>query len=301
MKTILIAPLYTLVAIFGLNTINAYADSHGVIYGQDNRKDLFEVTNPLQLKLAQSTVVLIRSSDITQNSSGVMKISAQSFEATMGVCKKEKYSDQPSGGFCSGSLIAKNIMLTAGHCIKDMSDCQSTKFVFGYGVAKKGIYPSEVPTNDVVGCKNIIYRTQEDKGADFGLIELDRDVTNHEPLKLAKRTTSNELKKGDSLLMIGHPSGLPTKIDDGAKVRDPSNNGFLVANTDSYGGNSGSAVFNLTTGEVEGVLVRGEQDFDYKNGCYVSKVCSDSGCRGEDITKISSVIPHTPHTPSATY
>jgi V8-like Glu-specific endopeptidase len=289
MKSAIIAVL----AICSLTNTSAFA-SEKVIYGIDNRKDLFEVTNPMHLKLADSTVALVRRNDMTQNSSGMIRIFAGTLEQAMGVCKKERFSDQPSGGFCSGSLIGKGLILTAGHCITSMSDCQSTSFVFGYAVNKKGAYPSEVPSQDVVGCKNIVYRVQEGKGADFAIIELDREITQHEPLKLANRTTKNELKRGDKLLMIGHPSGIPTKIDDGASVRDPSPKGYLVANTDSYGGNSGSAVFNLATGEIEGVLVRGETDFVYQNGCYVSNVCDENGCRGEDITKISSVLPKMP-------
>jgi V8-like Glu-specific endopeptidase len=85
---------------------------------------------------------------------------------------------------------------------------------------------------------------------------------------------------------------LPTKIDDGAQVRSNAPSGYFVATTDSYGGNSGSSVFNYDTGEVEGVLVRGEDDYVYRNGCMVSNVCEESGCRGEDVTKISSVLPY---------
>lgn len=289
MKSTAIAVL----AILSITTTSAFADFN-VIYGKDNRKDIFEVTNPMHLKLADSTVALIRSSDITQSSSGLIKINAQSFQDTMGVCRKERFSEQPSGGFCSGSLIGPNLILTAGHCITAMRDCQSTRFVFGYHVSQKGRYPSEVSSEDVVGCKNIIYRIQESTGADFAIIETDRTITKHEPLKLANRSRNNEMNEGDRLLMIGHPAGLPTKVEDGAKVRDASPNGFLVANTDSYGGNSGSAVFNLTTGEIEGVLVRGEDDYVYQNGCYVSNVCAEDDCRGEDITKISAVLEKLP-------
>jgi V8-like Glu-specific endopeptidase len=268
--------------------------SEKVIYGKDNRKDLFEVLNPMHLKLANSTVALVKRSSTTQTSSGLIHIEAETFEQSMGVCKKERFSDQPSGGFCSGSLIGKNLILTAGHCITSMSDCQSTSFVFGYSVNSRGVYPSDIPELDVVSCKNIIYRTQQSQGADFAIVEIDREINHREPLKLANRTEDNELQRGDKLLMIGHPAGLPTKVEDGATVRDPSPSGFFVANTDSYGGNSGSAVFNLQTGEIEGVLVRGEQDYVYTNGCYVSKICSENGCRGEDITKISAVIPNMP-------
>jgi hypothetical protein len=75
----------------------------------------------------------------------------------------------------------------------------------------------------------------------------------------------------------------------GASVRR-HDNGFFIANLDTYGGNSGSAVFNEKTGEVEGILVRGETDFIYKGSCRVSNVCTDTGCRGEDVTRMSELL-----------
>jgi hypothetical protein len=58
-----------------------------------------------------------------------------------------------------------------------------------------------------------------------------------------------------------------------------------VANTDTYGGNSGSPIFNSTTHVVEGILVRGETDFVWNGNCRVSNVCTANGCRGEDCTR----------------
>ncbi len=72
-------------------------------------------------------------------------------------------------------------------------------------------------------------------------------------------------------------------------ARDASPNGYYVANLDTYGGNSGSAVFNAKTGVIEGILMRGENDYVYKNGCRVSNVCASDACRGEDVTKLSSI------------
>ena len=284
-------------AIVSLNGIHALASDKNqtVIYGKDDRKDLYEVTNPLYTQLAASTVALVKTEDVSQSSSGVVKIHASTFQVLMGVCKSERFSDQPSGAFCSGTLIGKNLILTAGHCITSAEECAGVKFVFGYDVNKKGKYPTEVAEQEVVGCKSIVYRQQVNDGADFGIIETDRAITNHEPAKLAMGRTSSTIANGTPLVMIGHPAGLPTKVEDGGKVRDNSKNGFFTANTDSYGGNSGSGIFNQQTGEVEGVLVRGESDYVYKGGCYVSNVCSDTGCRGEDVTKIASVIPELPH------
>ncbi len=269
-----------------------------VIYGTDNRHDLFEVTNPLYLKLADSTVALMKSDTFQQNSSGLLSIKSDTFKNSMGVCSTERFADQYNAAFCSGSLIGKNVILTAGHCITDSSECATTKFVFGYNVKAEGQYPTTTPESEVYTCKKIIHREQNGDGADFGVILLDRNVTGHEPLKLAQVRMNSTIENGTKLVMIGHPSGLPTKIDDEKSVRDGNQSGFFVANTDSYGGNSGSAVFNELTGEIEGVLVRGENDFvqDPSGSCNISNVCPADGCRGEDVTKISSVIPYLPHT-----
>jgi hypothetical protein len=90
--------------------------------------------------------------------------------------------------------------------------------------------------------------------------------------------------------VIGHPVGLPTKFADGANVRNNNNESFFVCNLDTYGGNSGSPVFNSSTHELEGILVRGETDFIVtENGCRKSNVCPQNDpnfvCRGEDCTR----------------
>ena len=73
----------------------------------------------------------------------------------------------------------------------------------------------------------------------------------------------------------------------GANVRDNSPDSFFVANLDTYGGNSGSPVFNQDDDVVEGILVRGETDFVFNGTCVVSNVCPTTGCRGEDVTRTS--------------
>ena len=101
---------------------------------------------------------------------------------------------------------------------------------------------------------------------------------------------------GEALTVIGYPSGLPLKVASGGRVRTVKSE-YYVTNLDTYGGNSGSAVFNSTSGEVEGILVRGENDFVSQNGCVVSNRCTFEGCRGEDVTKISEVLSFVPNLP----
>jgi len=288
MKKMTIASALLAVLAPGIFTSFLAAEPTGstVIYGTDDRLDLYQVKSPELQKLADSTVGLFRAGDVAI-AAGVAALKTDSYSESYKLCPEEPFSNQVTGAFCSGSLVAPDVIMTAGHCVKDASGCQNTRFVFGFGVKSEGIMPASVPEAEVYSCASLIGREQENAGADWALIKLDRPVLNHAPLKY---NTANTLKNGDALLVIGHPAGLPTKVAGGAAVRDASPNGYFVANLDTYGGNSGSAVFNARTGLIEGILVRGENDYVWKGSCRVSNVCPDTGCRGEDITKLSSVM-----------
>jgi hypothetical protein len=258
-----------------------------VIYGDDDRLDIYQVTNSRDVELADSTVALMEAGKLTR-SGDKFEIAAEQFGVEFGLCDKEPFREQPSGAFCSGSLVAPDLLITAGHCIENATECSNTKFVFNYAVTKEGAYPKSASADNVVGCKEIVARKKEGAGADFALIRLDRRITNHKPLAINR---DGDLKAGDNVGVIGHPSGLPVKVAFGKSVvRDVSPTGYFVASLDTYGGNSGSAVFNTKTGLIEGILVRGEQDFVYTSeGCRVSNVCTQDDCRGEDVTKIAEV------------
>ncbi len=259
--------------------------SDKVIYGDDDRLDIYQVSNDRLLKLADSTVGLFQGYNVVITGDKA-KLTTKSYAQGYNLCKEEPFYEQVTGAFCSGSLVAPDIIMTAGHCVESMDACRTIKFVFGFAVKTAGVMPDTVPAGEVYGCSELIGREEAGSGADWALIRLDRNVADHAALQY---NTQDTLKNGDELFVIGHPAGLPTKIAGGSTVRDASPEGYYVANLDTYGGNSGSAVFNAKTGVVEGILVRGETDYVYKDGCRVSNVCSSTGCRGEDVTKLSSI------------
>jgi hypothetical protein len=263
-----------------------------VIYGTDDRLDYFQAA-PDMRKLADSVVSLWKVSDVTQAEDGKsFNLATANYGSTMNLCPEEPFREQPLGAFCSGTLVDKYLVITAGHCIKNADDCANTRFVFGFALKTPGEQPSSAQAADVYSCKRIIKQNlPPGLGADYALVELDRPAEGRTPLALSR---SAALKKGDGVFVIGHPSGLPVKVAGGATVRDPSPAGYFVANLDTYGGNSGSAVFNARTRLIEGILVRGDNDFVYKDSCRVSNVVPADGGRGEDVTKISelaSLIP----------
>ena len=265
-----------------------------VIYGQDNRKDLYEVKNPTYLEYARATAAQMPASSLSSTLGPEIQILGRTLQSR-NVCAKERFSNQITAARCSGFLVAPDLIMTAGHCVKDQNDCNGYSWVFDYKMAAANQMMIKITRNEVYRCSRIIARAMDNATMnDFALIKLDRSVVGRKPLVMRQ---DGEVKAGEPLMVIGYPSNLPAKLADGAKVRDSSNPFYFVADLDSYGGNSGSPVINEATGMVEGILVRGEQDYiyDYNLGCSLSKVCEQDACRGEDVTKIKDLVKYLKH------
>ena len=257
-----------------------------VIYGEDDRVDVYASQNSDFVEYAHSTAAMINRQRVTVNEDKSVFIGGSPLRA-QGICRSERFSHQVASGNCSGFLVGEDLLVTAGHCIQSMSDCRKYKWVFNFKVKDSTqSRPDGVTADDVYSCKEIIERKlTRNSQDDYALIRLDRKAK-ATPLKFR---TSGRVSRGDKLVVIGHPSGLPTKIADGASVRRPGSV-FFTANLDTYGGNSGSAVINVKTGEVEGILVRGEEDYQRSPaGCLESYRVSNNGGRGEDVTNITNI------------
>ncbi len=259
----------------------AFEISPHVIYGEDNRCEISEVEDPVLQKISDATLAIIPKDMVRFDKGGYARIVGRKYGEEFNLCSDEPYSDQPIAANCSGSLVGDDLIATAGHCVTQY-DCSTYQFVFGYRMTKDGQVPEHIPDADVYSCRSVVAH-KLNGSQDYALIQLDRPVQNREPLKLQVQA----VHAGDDIYVIGHPGGLPTKLADGAKVRSDFGD-FFNSNLDTYGGNSGSAVFNAKTHEVVGVLVRGDTDFFYDETrkCFYSNRCQDSGCRGEDATAI---------------
>jgi Trypsin-like peptidase domain/Ankyrin repeats (3 copies) len=271
--------------------------SFDVVYGEDNRVEVFEAPSNLR-KLAESTATMI-SKDKILTTDGKMSLSQQTFRESntpkdpttkITFCKDLKYVDQPNPGMCSGFLIAPDLLMTAGHCVALENFCENYKWVFDFKVDKNSMKAGmKVSEKNVYSCKKVLSNSLNSTlGLDYGLVLLDRKVEDRKPLEMRQ---DKSIKVGEGLVVIGSPSGLPLKVADGATVRSVPNPFFFKANLDTFSGNSGSAVFNAATGVVEGILVRGEDDFEVNKElmCVGAKKCPIDGCRGEDVSKITSV------------
>lgn len=252
-----------------------------VIYGTDNRQDVFEVTDQAALNDVDSVVALFQSGSVSANGDDTSTLQTQNFGTARNLCATERFREQPIGAFCSGFLVAPDVIATAGHCV-DASNVTDVRFVFGYRMEDATTPRETISNDDIFSGSALIGRQEVATGADWALVRLDRPVTNHQTATIRQ---SGKIPDNEDVHVIGHPVGLPTKVAGGAAVRSNDQPAFFVANLDTYGGNSGSPVFNSATHEVEGVLVRGETDFVLQGSCRVSVVCPDTGCRGEDVTR----------------
>jgi V8-like Glu-specific endopeptidase len=258
-----------------------------VIYGDDNRVDVYASTNSDFVELSKSTAAMISTSKMKfDRSTKTFEIKAGKLGDRLNACKGERFAEQPSAANCSGFLVGDKYLVTAGHCIEDMSDCKASNWVFNYKMKNSTEANMNVKEENVYKCKKIISRALSRMSKDdYALIELDRVASNITPLKFR---TSGKVSQNDKLVVIGHPSGLPTKIADGAYVKSLSGK-YFSANLDTYGGNSGSAVFNVATGEIEGILVRGATDYVSRGGCRVSNRLGNDEGNGEDVTFITNI------------
>ncbi len=273
--------------LFSLNVFSY----HKVVYGEDNRVDIYEATDFVHVELARSTAAHISKSKLKlSDDKSYYSLYGKTLKDAYGVCEDEKFATQTTAARCSGFLVGDDLLVTAGHCVKSSTDCKYYVWVFDFAVHNEGDNEiTAIDSKNVYGCKEIVETENGSYGNnDYALIKLDRKVTDRTPLKFRK---SGKIGNSAPLVVIGHPTGLPVKISAGANVRSNSRKDYFVANLDTFGGNSGSAVFNDETAEVEGILVRGATDYsyDYQAKCRRPFICSEDGCRGEDVTRITGI------------
>jgi hypothetical protein len=254
-----------------------------VVYGEDNRVDIVDSKNTNHIRWSKSAAAQIQNFKIDEN----LNLDSRTLGEHEKLCKGERFFDQINPAYCSGFLVGEDILVTAGHCMTSELDCNEKSWVFDFVKGTK-----KLKAQNIYKCSEIISQAHDRQSMnDYAVIRLDRPVIDRPYLKFR---TSGKISDNQSILVIGHPSGLPLKIADGAIVRKNTDDVFFETNLDTFHVNSGSPVLDSTTGLVEGILVRGEADYkwidDGQGGrCKTVNTCKDDECRGEDVTRITTV------------
>ncbi len=265
-----------------------------VVYGTDDRMDVYAHANAtLRARAQQATVALMSPSSINATNPNNVTFTAQTLQQSYNLCQGQRFLSDPTPAFCSGTLIDDDLVLTAGHCITSASECSGTRFVFKF--YRTGATALEtVTTADIFSCQTIVARQQavvNGRNLDYAIVRIDRPATpRFTPAPV--RAGGSPLTVGQNVAVIGSGSGIPFKIDAGGSVRDARAGtlDYFIASTDTFGGNSGSGVYETGNYSVAGILVRGETDYVSSGSCRIVNVCAETGCSGEDITYVRPAV-----------
>jgi hypothetical protein len=242
-----------------------------VVYGNDDRREVYDHPDPvLRARARDAIVALVPAHAIDTSDPSDVRLLSRPLSETQQLCAGQRFADQPTAANCSGTLIDDDLVLTAGHCLADQAECEGTRFVFDYFYEGPAAL-ANISRRDVYGCRRLVVRALDGGSRDYAVVQLDRPATADGRVPAPVRTASGPVTAGAGLAILGFGSGLPEKIDTGGRVLDPRARtlDYFTATTDSFGGNSGSGVFDLGTGELVGALVRGDQDYIDAGGCFV--------------------------------
>lgn len=206
------------------------------------------------------------------------------------VCACEPFATLPAPGFCTAFLVDKKTLATTYHCVDLDPDLKHTYFVFGFHQRADGTVQTNFAENEVLTgsvCVDGSGFPKANAAADYAYVCLDSDPpADRHPVKwrMSGKVTDNQ-----KIYVVGYPSGLPVTFASDANVVENNPNSYFICNLDTYRGNSGSPVFNETTNDLEGMLLRGEVDFVPAGDCQISKKCPMNlgDCTGEDVLRVT--------------
>lgn len=276
----------------------AFLSNVDSIYNIDNRELITQESSAQVKKLANSVALIFNSDDlITEHGQQLIFANLLSDTPPVGqnVCSDELFATHHAyRSACSGFLVGEDLLATAGHCFEDQYSCDNQLIAFDVDSDSEINRGFKAIDKNIYRCKEIVSQIYDfETKQDYAVIKLDRK-SERTPLKLR---TTGKLSLTDKVFMIGHPLGLPLVYSPESEINENSNPLFFKTKINSFHGNSGSPIFNAKTFLVEGILVRGEEDFkmDKQGNCQrymkYSSTSNTDKLKSEGATRIQFILP----------
>lgn len=211
------------------------------------------------------------------------------------LCDGVLFADQPAVTGATAFLVSPQIVITTGHTFQFTSH-RNALVIFDYKIDDSNDFAvTTVRRENIYQLSRMFHREIEwDENetpslhdnhplADFAVLELDRRVEDRPPLQVGAGPSA----VNDSLLIIGHPSGLPLKLAFGSVVYLYEDEPYFITDIDAFQGFSGAPVFHAASGIVVALHAGGAHQPDYtldpENDCYHIEPCEE-GVDREDTT-----------------
>lgn len=272
---------------------------NNIVYGKKDDRILVSDLNPRinqkYIEVGKSVLAMVTKDKVADLGFNKTRIATKSVANEFNMCRDQRFSEQPSGASCSGFLVGPDTLVTAGHCIKNLKDCQTKMWVldFKFNEQFKGNNVNLiVETSKTYNCKEVIAR-KSGLLNDYAVIKLDRPVNGRKPLPIRRE---GKISKTDKVYTIGYPLGAPQTLTRGAQITGNLVPQYFELKIDTFMGNSGSPIINEDTGIVEGILVKGGADADFSlfGACYDVNTCDGIFCDSDEtahrITTIKDFI-----------
>ena len=263
-----------------------------IIRPPDDRKDYFASSAMLQ-GIGDSVCAFVSNEALTDNGNGMFTINAATLaDDRSPLCAGEPFGDQPTAANCTATLIAPDVLVTAGHCLDDngvRTDLSTFYCVFDYAVRQEGVNPSMFTADQIVRASEILGLViVADTANDWAVVKLERAITSRTPVPVRSNGT---VAVGEGLVAIGFGAGLPMKFSDNSTVQTIVDFGF-EADMDIIEGNSGGPIINAMTGTIEGVVSSdlAADDFYQDGACFRATVCPQDPICTEGFTLLASVM-----------
>jgi trypsin-like peptidase len=251
-----------------------------LVYGTDDRQELYDVPGGTLRQLAEDSVVALVA-DATWpgaiQSDPTSLFGVPSWQQRRALCDSVRFADQPAAATCSGVLADDDLVLTAGHCARNL-DCGTLSVVFGYHYLNEGETPS-LADDDVYRCAEVLTFDipNEFEAVDQGWIRLDRRVSSDKRAAVLERRPE-PLDASQRLYAFDFGGGVPLKAHSGVSVQDPRAEqlDYFVTSFDAFEGSSG-APLTRADGTVVGIFAHGNPDYvETSAGCFDVEVLPDS-------------------------